>query len=117
MLEAYVGEDAFRDGVRAYIKRHAYGNTVTDDLWAALDAASPKDVSKVAHDFTLQAGVPLIRAEAAAGGITLTQDRFAADASQTAPQTWRAPVRVSGLDGGEWEGLVSAAAPQPTGVK
>jgi aminopeptidase N len=117
MLEAYVGEDAFRDGVRAYIKRHAYGNTVTDDLWAALDAASPKNVTEVAHDFTLQAGVPLIRAEAAADGIKLTQDRFAADASQNAPQTWRTPVKVSGLDAGEWQGVVSAAAPQSTGVK
>ena len=41
MLEAYVGEDAFRAGVRTYIKKHAYGNAVTDDLWAAIDKASP----------------------------------------------------------------------------
>ena len=40
MLESYLGEDAFRDGVRRYIHDHAYGNTTTDDLWAAMDRGS-----------------------------------------------------------------------------
>ena len=105
MLEAYVGEDAFRDGVRRYIKQHAYRNAVSDDLWAALDEASPKKVSEVAHDFLLQPGVPLIQANAAGDGIALSQARFAADDSQKRPQTWRTPVTVKGLDGktgGAW---------------
>jgi hypothetical protein len=59
MLESYVGEDAFRAGVRNYIAHHAYGNTVTDDLWREIDAVSPKKVTAIAHDFTRQAGVPL----------------------------------------------------------
>ena len=33
MLEAYVGEAAFRLGARRYIKKNAYKNTVSDDLW------------------------------------------------------------------------------------
>ena len=33
MLEGYVGADAWRAGVRRYIQSHAYGNTVSDDLW------------------------------------------------------------------------------------
>src|SRR6201999_3349270 len=60
MLENYVGEDGFRAGVRNYIKSHAYGNTVTDDLWRELDKTSPRPVTQVAHDFTLQPGVQLI---------------------------------------------------------
>jgi aminopeptidase N len=111
MLEAYVGEDAFRDGVRRYIQKHAYKNAVSDDLWAALDEASPKKVSEVAHDFLLQPGVPLIQAKAAGDGIALSQTRFAADDSQKTPQAWRTPVTVKGLDGKTWEGLVSASAP------
>ena len=35
MLEGYVGADAWREGVRSYMKTHAYGNTVSDDLWRA----------------------------------------------------------------------------------
>ena len=66
MLEAYVGEDAFRAGVRRYIAAHAYGNTVTDDLWREIDPVSPgRPISQIAHDFTLQAGVPLVSENAA----------------------------------------------------
>ena len=40
MLAEYLGEDLFRDGLRYYLKNHAYGNAVTTDLWAALESAS-----------------------------------------------------------------------------
>lgn len=111
MLETYVGEDAFRNGVRGYIQKHAYQNAVSDDLWQALDEAAPgKKVAAMAHDFLKQPGVPLIQAREARGGIALTQGRFAADDSQESPQTWRTPVKVTGLDGKSWEGVVSASA-------
>ncbi|HAI93343.1 MAG TPA: aminopeptidase, partial [Xanthomonadaceae bacterium] len=61
MLEDYVGAEQWRAGVRSYIKAHAYGNAVTDQLWAEVDKAAPgKQFTQVAHDFTLQPGVPLI---------------------------------------------------------
>ena len=41
MLEAYVGEEAFRTAIRSYIAKYAYGNTTTDQLWAELDRVSP----------------------------------------------------------------------------
>ncbi len=112
MLEAYVGEDAFKAGLRAYMKKHAYANTVSNDLWAAIDSASERKITGMAHDFTLQAGVPLVRATQGTGGITLSQARFGADASQRTPQTWRTPVNVRGVDGKVWQGLVSASTPQ-----
>lgn len=112
MLEAYVGEDAFRTGVRNYIRDHAYRNAVSDDLWDALDKAAPaKKVVDVAHDFLLQPGVPLIRAEETAGGLTLTQARFGVDASQRTPQTWRTPVNIQAANG-HWLEVVSAGAPK-----
>ncbi len=112
MLESYVGEDAFRAGVRGYMKKHAYGNTVSNDLWAELDKASPtKKITDIAHDFTLQAGVPLIRAKGVAGGIALTQERVGADATQRTPRTWRTPVNVQGPNG-EAQAVVSAGTPK-----
>ncbi|HEY0283175.1 MAG TPA: M1 family metallopeptidase, partial [Rhizomicrobium sp.] len=112
MLENYLGEDAFRAGVRAYIKAHAYGNTVTDDLWAELDKTSATPISAVAHDFTMQAGVPLIRAAATQDGIRLTQDGLAADETGAAARAWQVPVVATTLDGkSEWRGIVSAAQP------
>ena len=61
MLEGYVGDDAWREGVRRYMKAHAYGNTTSDDLWRAVEAAAGQPITAIAHDFTLQPGVPMIR--------------------------------------------------------
>ncbi|HZZ68250.1 MAG TPA: M1 family metallopeptidase, partial [Phenylobacterium sp.] len=110
MLETYVGEDVFRAGVRNYIAHHAYGNTVTDDLWREIDAVSPKKITGIAHDFTLQAGVPLISIAATADGLQLTQGRYGADELSGKPRTWRTPVTVTGL-GEPWRVVVSSAAP------
>ena len=112
MLENYTGEDAFRAGVRNYIKAHAYGNTVTDDLWRELDKTSPRPVTKIAHDFTLQAGVPLIRAAASPRGIALTEDRFAMDDTAKTPLAWQVPVLA-----GNWRGTVSRGQPATVAAK
>ncbi len=112
MLEDYLGAEKFRAGVRAYIKAHEYGNAVTDNLWTALDKVQTVPVATIAHGFTLQAGVPLIRVTQDKTGITLTQDRFAADKSGKAKRTWDVPVIVK-VPGSkyEWRGLVSAGHP------
>ena len=112
MLESYVGEDAFRAGIRAYMKDHAYGNTVTDDLWRELDKTSPTPITRIAHDFTLQAGVPLIRVTKTKTGLRLTQDRVVDDGSENPPTSWHVPVVVRSLGGSElWHGIVSRDAP------
>jgi aminopeptidase N len=110
MLETYVGEDVFRAGVRNYIAHHAYGNTVTDDLWSEIDKVSPKKITAIAHDFTLQAGVPLISIAATADGIEMTQGRYGADELSGKARTWRTPVTVSGL-AEPWRTVVSNKAP------
>ena len=58
MLEASVGADTFRAGVRSYMAKHAYHNTVTDDLWAEIAAAAKRPVKPFMDSFTLQGGVP-----------------------------------------------------------
>ncbi|MBK8545539.1 MAG: hypothetical protein IPL62_19625 [Caulobacteraceae bacterium] len=66
MLEAYVGEEDFRTGVRNYINAHRYGNARTEDLWAAVQAASGQPVLEIAHSFTGQPGFPLLTASSGA---------------------------------------------------
>ena len=97
MLEGYVGADTWRDGVRRYIKAHAYNNTVSDDLWHEMDAAAGKPVSTIAHDFTLQPGVPMIKVVSTAceGGSTtvqLEQGEFSKDQPNKKPLMWHVPV-------------------------
>lgn len=97
MLEAYVGPDAWRDGVRAYIKAHAHGSSTTDDLWVAVEKAAGKPITAIAHDFTLQPGIPLITVDTAAcvagkTPVTLTQGEFSRDKPTKTPLAWRVPV-------------------------
>ena len=73
MLEQYIGPDVFRDGVRTYLKAHAYGNTVTTDLWDALEDASGAPVRDVMDTFILQGGHPLVSLH----GDALSQQPFA----------------------------------------
>jgi aminopeptidase N len=104
MLEAYVGPAAFRDGIRRYMRAHAYGNSVDADLWREVQAAAGKPVLDVEADFTRQAGVPLLMVQAEQPGsglvkVSLRQGRFAEDPSTivSAPaQLWRMPVTLSG---------------------
>jgi aminopeptidase N len=100
MLEGYVGPEAWRAGVRRYIRGHAYGNTVSDDLWREIETAAGKPITAIAHDFTLQPGVPLITVEDAAcrGGaseVRLTQGELSLDQPGRKPLAWRVPVILS----------------------
>ncbi|MFZ2979843.1 MAG: M1 family metallopeptidase, partial [Sphingobium sp.] len=65
MLEAFAGEDVWRTGIRNYMKTHAYGNTLTDDLWSAVEGAGAKGLVNIAHDFTTKPGIPLVTVESA----------------------------------------------------
>ena len=120
MFEAYVGPDAFRAGVRRYIAAHAYGNTVTDDLWREIDPASPgKPLSGVAHDFTLQAGVPMIREITAVchngqTDLMLAQEQFAVDPPAGKPASWHVPVTVKVLGGGTAQAVIGQPGAQLT---
>ena len=112
MLEAYVGEDAWRNGVRAYMKAHAYGNTVSDDLWKQIEKAAKKPVTAIAHDFTLQPGVPLIRVgePSCTGGkttVALTQAEFSRDRPEKTPLAWRVPVIAQVVGGKPGNTLVA----------
>jgi puromycin-sensitive aminopeptidase len=52
MLADYLGEKDFRDGLRHYLKKHAYSNTHTTDLWASFEKISKKPVTKIMQNWT-----------------------------------------------------------------
>ncbi len=62
-LVAWLGEDAFFQGVEAYFKRHEYGNTELKDFLAALEEASGRDMKSWSRLWLEQAGVNTIGAE------------------------------------------------------
>jgi len=80
MLEAYLGPDTFRAGIRRYIKARAFSNATTADLWNGLSAASGQNIGRIAADWTEQAGFPLVSVTAHCEGgrrtLSLSQRRF-----------------------------------------
>lgn len=76
MLHEYLGPEAFKGGLRHYLKLHAYGNTDTVDLWKALEEISGKPVKSFMHEWTSSPGFPLLRADVSTDHVQLQQERF-----------------------------------------
>ena len=78
MLQQYLGEERFREGIRYYLTTHSYGNTETADLWDALEHTSGEPVRRIMDSWIWQGGYPLVSARLADDGATvvLEQHRF-----------------------------------------
>ena len=113
MMNAYIGRDHFRDGVRRYMHAHSFGNTVDRDLWTVMQQVAGKPILAIERDFTRQPGVPLVRVARTAKGAHLLEGRFAQDPTtieNEPPQTWRLPLAIRPLDGSERTILLGGAA-------
>ena len=76
MLEQFLGEETFRDGVSLYLSKHSYGNTETDDLWNSLEEVSKQPVKKVMDSWIFQAGHPMISYSYKNGNLSVSQKTF-----------------------------------------
>jgi alanyl aminopeptidase len=98
MFERYLGPNVFQQGVRAYIREHAYGNADTDDLLRALSEASGRDIAPAFNGFLTQPGVPLIETQLSCSAgqpaqLKLRQSRYLPIGSDgERKQTWEIPV-------------------------
>jgi puromycin-sensitive aminopeptidase len=108
MLEHYLGEEKFRNGLHRYLTRHAFGNATTDDLWKALEEASGKPVRAMMAGYTRRPGYPvlLVRDRRRNGelSVELEQKRFlAGGGADRQKMVWQIPV-----------GVLTAGSRQPT---
>ncbi len=61
MLRRKLGDDAFWDGVRLYLERHAHGIVETNDLMRALEEASGKSLERFFDQWVYRPGHPDLR--------------------------------------------------------
>jgi puromycin-sensitive aminopeptidase len=96
MLEQHIGPTVFRDGVRDYLRAHAYGNADTKDLWVSLGKAAKQPVPELMDGWIFQPGYPLVSARMAGDSeLVLTQQRFAyLTKSESSKQAWQIPVQI-----------------------
>jgi puromycin-sensitive aminopeptidase len=77
MLEQYLGGERFRDGIRHYLRLHAYGSTETDDLWNAIEEVTGEPVRRAMDSWIFQPGFPLIfLSPEGEGSVAVRQQRF-----------------------------------------
>jgi puromycin-sensitive aminopeptidase len=93
MLEQFLGEEVFRDGVHRYLSAHLGGNTDNEDLWTALEEASGQPVGDLMHAWIFRGGFPVVEGTVEGGRCTLVQRRFRYDGVDDDAR-WEVPVRL-----------------------
>ena len=95
MIEGFLGADAFRSGVRAYLERYREGNATADDFWRELGRASGRDVATIANAWIKQPGHPLVSFSGTGEPVRIRQQRFFADPAVADDGTqWPTPVVI-----------------------
>lgn len=96
MLKNYIGEEAFRSGLKQYFEIHQYGNTEGSDLWACLSDASGKDIAAFMTPWLTRSGFPLVSITQDGAVIKLTQEQFLDDPGKADPdRQWPVPLFAS----------------------
>jgi aminopeptidase N len=99
MLESYLGETPFKEGIRAYMQRHRYSSTTTADLWQSLETSSGKPVRSFAAGWTQQPGFPVVKlSENSANGaptVDISQERFTLNQTSPEPLFWAIPITLA----------------------
>jgi puromycin-sensitive aminopeptidase len=109
MIEVYLTPEVFRRGLQEFLRRHAYANASTDDLWAALEKVSGKQVKSIMDSWIKQPGYPVLSLENSGDSMMVRQERFMespeALASFEKAQVWQIPVPlgIAGSAGEEHE--------------
>ena len=121
MLEAWLGEDAFRRGVKRYVERHAWGNATAADFVRALSAAADRDVCPVLGSFLDQTGAPVVSAAVRCDGVprlVVSQRPYRALGSPAESKLWNLPLcaRVSGRESPACTVLSAASGEIPLGA-
>lgn len=93
MIEGYIGGEAFRKGVSAYLQKFAFKNAIAEDLWETLEQHSGLPVKDILVSWVTKPGFPLLTASRKKSSIHLIQQLFTArnnisSAPWPIPLTW-----------------------------
>lgn len=93
MIEAYVGREHFRNGVRNYLKEHSFSNAIGENLWTSIEKVSNMPVSKIMNAWITKPGYPIIHVETGKESLHLKQERFFLDGSPD-ESVWPVPLTI-----------------------
>ncbi|XP_050216793.1 aminopeptidase M1 [Mercurialis annua] len=93
MLQSYLGAESFQRSLAAYIKKYAYSNAKTEDLWAALEEGSGEPVNKLMNSWTRQMGYPVVSVKLKDHKLEFEQSQFFSSGSRGDGQ-WIVPITL-----------------------
>jgi aminopeptidase N len=98
-LEALMGEDVFRDGLRDYLKRYAFGNATWQELIAILDHRTATNLVEWSRVWVEEPGRPLIATQLELRGGRIARLAFTQSSEhrelQSRPGVWPQQLRVA----------------------
>ncbi len=110
MLEQFMGEEQFRNGISNYLIAHSYSNTETSDLWDALESAHQKSenpegldekfpVKELMDSWIFQGGYPLVEGSLQGDSLTIKISPFKySEKTGAIGKNWLAPVTIGVTD-------------------
>lgn len=96
MMRSFIGEEAFRAGLKQYFTAHTYTNTDQHDLWNALATASGKSVDELMSTWISQPGYPVVHVTLEGGTLTLRQEQFFVGPHGSSDRVWPIPLAANG---------------------
>ena len=94
MIEGYIGQERYREGVRTYLKRHTYACAESHHLWDAFEAAAAMPITAMVQNWIRQPGYPLVTARRQGTRLQLSQQRFTYLPLESG-QTWQIPLNLA----------------------
>ncbi|KAL6846320.1 hypothetical protein ACP4OV_023768 [Aristida adscensionis] len=91
MLQNYLGAERFQKALASYIRKYAYSNAKTEDLWAVLEEKTGEPVKNLMTSWTKQQGYPVINARLNGNYLEIEQTQFLLDGSNGTGM-WIVPI-------------------------
>lgn len=76
ILEGYIGEEKFFQGIRHFLQKFAFNSATSDDCWAAFEEATNEPITEFANSWVKQEGYPFITVSQEENTVILEQHRF-----------------------------------------
>lgn len=92
MIQHYIGHESFRAGLKSYFTKHAYKNTVGDDLWAELSESSGENIAAIMNTWISQSGYPVVSVTRNNDTVTLSQEQFFVGPHEPSNKLWPIPL-------------------------
>lgn len=93
-LAEHLGENIFRNGMIHYMKKNAYKNTESADLWKSFDQISGKNISGLMESWIKQTGYPVITVTNNMNTLLIKQEKFLKQGPTSDKGLWQIPLVV-----------------------